>query len=42
MPMEKGGVNSRYTMSVQSISKSVTWGIMRLAVKGLIDLDDPV
>lgn len=30
-------------MSVQSITKSVTaWGIMRLAVNGLIDLDAPV
>ncbi|MGI6513969.1 MAG: serine hydrolase domain-containing protein [Syntrophomonadales bacterium] len=30
-------------MSVQSITKSVTaWGIMRLAEKGLIDLDAPV
>lgn len=30
-------------MSVQSITKSVTaWGIMRLAEKGLIDLDTPV
>ena len=30
-------------MSVQSITKSVTaWGVMRLAEKGLIDLDAPV
>jgi len=30
-------------MSVQSITKSVTaWGIMRLAEKGLIDLDAPI
>jgi CubicO group peptidase (beta-lactamase class C family) len=30
-------------MSVQSITKSITaWGIMRLAEKGLIDLDAPV
>jgi CubicO group peptidase (beta-lactamase class C family) len=30
-------------MSVQSITKSVTaWGVMRLAEKGLIDLDTPV